>query len=577
MALDTDASRLRLALRDLVALSSIPAVWVGKAPGTVGAEFVDMLVDSLHLDFAFVRLCSPNGGAAVEVRRGNAWHAFPQWLQQYLEVNGRLSQREIVRTIDDGMQGSCGIVIPIGIDAEGGLVAAASSRPDFPSEIDGLLLSVAANHAATAFRMARLVDGHRRAEAALRESEQELRKARDELETKVAERTAELQRSEAYLAEAQRLSHVGSFGWDVCSGKLFWSAETYRIFECDPADPLTVAVLFRKIHPQDRVRVQQTIDCAVQEKADLDFEYRLLMPGERLKSVHVVGHPVFDESGNLVEFAGTVMDVTERRRAEDERQALAHANRITTMGQLTASIAHEINQPIAAMVIDGDSGLRWLDKQPPDLEEIRAIFGRIVKVGTQAGDVIGRIRALIAKAPPRKDRLDINNTISDVISVTRTEMQRNGVSLQIKLAPDLPLVQGDRVQLQQVMLNLILNAIQAMGGVRDGTRELLICTGKAEPAGVIVAVQDTGPGLDPEALHRLFEAFYTTKPDGMGMGLAICRSIIEDHGGRVRASANRPRGAVFEFALPTDQGQTAVPELAGQMSAWATLLRVELP
>ena len=223
-----------------MALSAVPAAWVGREPPAIAAGLADVLVNSLYLDFAFVRLCDPNGGAAVEIARGSAWHAFPEWLQHYLAANGRLSRREIVRDIGGGTQGGRGIVIPVGVDAEGGLVAAACDRADFPTEIDQLLLSVAANHAATAFRTARLVDDHRRAEEALRESERQLRKARDELETKVAERTAELQRSEAYLAEAQRLSHTGSFGWDISSGKLYWSEETFRIFECDRADQPTV-------------------------------------------------------------------------------------------------------------------------------------------------------------------------------------------------------------------------------------------------------------------------------------------------------------------------------------------------
>ena len=246
MGFEADDLRLRTALRDLVALSAVPAAWVGRDPPAIAADLTDVLVRSLYLDFAFVRLCDPNGGAAVEIVRGSAWPAFPEWLRQYLSVNGRLSRREIVRGIGDGAQGGSGIVIPVGVDAEGGLVAAASDRADFPSEIDQLLLSVAANHAATAFRMARLVDDHRRAEEALRESEQQLRKARDELETKVAERTAELQRSEAYLAEAQRLSHTGSFGWDVPSGKLYWSEETFRIFECDRAEQPTVELVIQR-------------------------------------------------------------------------------------------------------------------------------------------------------------------------------------------------------------------------------------------------------------------------------------------------------------------------------------------
>jgi C4-dicarboxylate-specific signal transduction histidine kinase len=551
MGFEADALRLRTALRDLVALSTVPAAWVGREPPAVAAGLVDVLVNSLYLDFAFVRLSDPNGGAAVEIARGSAWQAFTDWLQHHLAVNGRLARREIVRDIGSGAQRCRGIVIPIGVNAEGGLVAAAAcDRADFPTEIDQLLLSVAANHAATAFRTARLIDAHRRAEEAVRESERQLRKARDELETKVAERTAELRRSEAYLAKAQTLSHTGSLGWDVSSGKLYWSEETYRIVECDRADQPTIDLVLQRTHPHDRARVQQTIERAAQDSKDLDFEHRLLMPNGKNKTVHIVGHPVFDESGNFVEFVGAVMDVTEHRRAEEERQTLAHAHRITTTGQLTASIAHEINQPIAAVITNAQAALRWLNMQPPDPEEVRQALGRIIADGRRAGDIIGRIRALIAKAPARRDRLDLNTTILEVISLTRTEMHKNGVSLRSRLAPDLPLVQGDRVQLQQVMLNLILNAVEALSGISEGSRELLISSEDGGANGVRVAVQDSGPGLTPESFEHLFDAFFTTKPSGMGMGLSICRSIIEAHGGRIWATANIPQGAAFQFALP---------------------------
>jgi len=678
---EADALRLRRALRDLVALSTIPAAWVGREPAAIVTGLADVLVNSLHLDFAFVRLCDPNGGAAVEIARGSAWQAFPEWLQYHLAVNGRLSRREIVRDIGDGAQRCCGIVIPLGVAAEGGLVAAACNDSDFPTEIDQLLLSVAANHAATAFRTARLVDEHRRAGEAIRESEQQLRKARDELETKVAERTAELQRSEAYLAEAQRLSHTGSFGWDVSSGKLYWSEETFRIFECDRADQPIVEFVLQRTHPDDRACVQQTLDHAAQERKDLDFEHRLLMPdgsvkyvfvvghaskedesgtlefvgaitditarkhaeeilrrseaylseaqrlshtgswaiipatreitywsegmfrvlgfdpagapprfeevlrrfhpddqtteyfetairkkadldagyrivhpGGEIRDIHVIGHPVFGPSGDVVEFVGTVMDVTERRRAEEERQALAHANRITTMGQLTASIAHEVNQPIAAVVTNAQAALRWLDMQPPDPEEVRQALDRIVRNGRRAGDVIGRIRALVAKAAPRNDQLDINEVILEMIALTRSELRSSGTSLQTQLAHGLPLILGDRIQLQQVMLNLIFNAVESMSGSREGSRELLIRTEQGGRGGVLVAVKDSGPGLKPESVDRLFEPFYTTKPGGMGMGLSICRSIIEAHGGRVWATTNAPEGAVLQFTLPQQGG-----------------------
>jgi PAS domain S-box-containing protein len=552
MGPEADGLRLRRALRDLVALSAVPAAWVGREPPAIAAGLADVLVNSLYLDFAFVRLCDPNGVAAVEITRGNAWREFSEWLRQYIAVNGRLARREIIRDIDGGAPGGRGIVIPIGIDAEGGLVAAACDHAEFPTEIDQLLLSVAANHAATAFRTARLIDAHRRAEAAVHEREQQLRRARDELETKVAERTAELQRSEAYLSEAQRLSHTGSWAGIPKTGEhTYWSEEAFRVLGFDPAGrPPRFEELQQRFHPDDRARTTEHFRRAIRDKAGFDVSYRIVHPGGEIREIQSIGHPVFGPTGDVVEVVGTVMDVTERRRAEEERQALAHANRITTMGQLTASIAHEVNQPISAVVTNAQAALRWLDMQPPDLQEVRQALGRIVKDGRRAGDVIGRIRALIAKAPPRKDRLDINTTILEVVALTRTEMHRNGVSLRTRLVPDLPFVQGDRVQLQQVMLNLILNAVEALSGTGGGLRELLISSEYGGPNGVRVAVRDSGPGMTPESFEHLFDAFYTTKHGGMGMGLSICRSIIEAHGGRIWATTNIPQGAAFQFALP---------------------------
>jgi C4-dicarboxylate-specific signal transduction histidine kinase len=256
-----------------------------------------------------------------------------------------------------------------------------------------------------------------------------------------------------------------------------------------------------------------------------------------------------------------VLDLNERKRAEAEarksehryreiQRELAHGNRVATMGQLTASIAHEVNQPIAATVTNAHAGLRWLRAQHPDIEEARQAFSRIVENGNRAGEVISRIRALIKKAPPRKDGVMINDAILEVVALTHGEAVKNSVSVQTQLAEGLPIIVGDRVQLQQVILNLVINAIEAMSEMNEAPRELLLITEKAEPDGVLVAVRDWGPGLAPEHLERLFEAFYTTKPDGMGMGLSICRSIIEAHGGRLWASANPAGGAAFQFTLP---------------------------
>jgi len=220
------------------------------------------------------------------------------------------------------------------------------------------------------------------------------------------------------------------------------------------------------------------------------------------------------------------------------------------MGELAASISHEIMQPIAGTLTNAAAASRWLSIQPPNLEEAREALDDVIKAGNRANDVIGRIRALIKKAPPRKDALGINELVREVIALTRGEVVKNGVSLQPQLAEGLPLIHGDRVQLQQVILNLIMNAVQAMSGVSEGSRELLIGTGKDASSGVLVAVQDSGSGLDPENSERLFDPFYTTKPSGMGLGLSICRSIVEAHGGRIWASRNAGPGATVQFTLP---------------------------
>jgi signal transduction histidine kinase len=262
-----------------------------------------------------------------------------------------------------------------------------------------------------------------------------------------------------------------------------------------------------------------------------------------------------DEIGAMAAAVQIFKDsMIERERAQAE---LAHVNRITTMGQMTASIAHEVNQPVAAIVTHAEAALRWLGAQPPDLEEARAALRGIIVDGNRAADVIRRIRTLIIKqVATRNDLLDINEAILDVIALTRSEVLRNGVSLRTLLAQDLPLVQGDRVQVQQVMLNLIVNAVQAMSAVSGRSRELLIGSGNNASTGVLVTVRDSGPGLNPESFDHVFDAFYTTKPGGMGMGLSISRSIVEAHGGQLWATANVPQGAVFQFTLPA-QGETA--------------------
>jgi len=387
----------------------------------------------------------------------------------------------------------------------------------------------------------------------------EARFAVDITERKQAEE--DLRRSQTFLVQAQEISRTGSWYWNVKTGEVRWSAEHFRIFGYDPATTEPSYIIFtERIHPEDQPLLEQTIAISVTEKRRFQVEYRIVLPDGSLRHVLSLGHPGTTESGDL-EYVGTVMDITDRKRAEMEARRserryrevqfeLAHANRIATMGQLSASIAHEINQPIAATLTNAQAALRWLSHQPPNLQEVRETLGRIVKNADRAGEVIGRIRDLITKAPSRKYCLDINEAIREVIELTTGEAVENGVSLQADLADSLPLIDGDRVQLQQVVLNLVINAIQALSADADGAREVLITTGQAAPNGVLVAIRDSGPGLTPAALERVFEPFYTTKPGGLGMGLSICQSIIAAHSGRLWATPNLPRGAIFQFAVP---------------------------
>jgi signal transduction histidine kinase len=372
--------------------------------------------------------------------------------------------------------------------------------------------------------------------------------------------TQELQRREAYLAEAQRLSQTGSWAWSPDQDIRYWSEECYRVLSFDPQGGLPrFEEFFQRIHPDDQPGFRELIQTAIREKAEWEADYRIVHPDGPVRDIHVVGHPVLSTSGHLVEFVGTVIDVTERRRAEQERARLrqleadlAHINRVSTLGEMAASLAHEVKQPIATARNNACAALNFLDRQPPDLDEVREALGCIVGDADRAGDIVDRIRDHIKKAPPRMDRFDLNKAIIEVIELARGAITNNRVSVQTCLTDGLFPVQGDRVQLQQVVLNLILNAIEAMSSVK-GPRELLIDSEQSQTNGALVAVRDSGPGIDPERLERVFEAFYTTKSGGVGMGLSICRSIIDAHGGRLWAEANEPRGAIFKFTVPAAQ------------------------
>jgi PAS domain S-box-containing protein len=375
----------------------------------------------------------------------------------------------------------------------------------------------------------------------------------DVTERKEAENA--LRQSEMYLAEAQRLSHTGSFGWRVASGKIIWSEETFRVFGYDKVPSIKHATIFQRVHPEDRARVEQTIDRASSDGKDFEHGYRLLMPDGSVKHVHATAHAVTDASGGI-EFVGAVTDVTSRKRAEaelHEAQAnLAHVTRVTALGELAASIAHEVNQPLAAVVTNAAACLRWLDRDPANLNEARATLRSIINDGNRAGEVIQRVRALVNKTTDRK-ALHINEVVNEVMSLVQHGLFSHQVALRLELAPALPPVLADRIQLQQVILNLVINGIEAMQPVTDRPRELVIRTRQDETDQVLVTVSDCGVGVAAEDVDRLFDAFFTTKSDGMGMGLSICRSIVDAHGGRLSASGNTGPGATFQFTLPLHQ------------------------
>jgi PAS domain S-box-containing protein len=850
MGSTADIKRLQSCINDLISVLALPAIWSGSESSQILGTLLDVLLTMLRLDFAYARLSDASGRPPIEVvRLGDHRNSslepqqFGQALDRWLTDDQTASRCVVPDPVGEGEVSIASF--SLGLEHEGGVLVAGSRRADFPTEVERLLLRVAANQAGIGLQEAR------------RAGEQ--KRIAEMLEQRVAERTIELtavndelRRSEAYLAEAQRLSHTGSFGWRPSSGHIVWSDETFRIFEFDPVVKPTVELILQRTHPDDRPFLQEWIDQAARDrkafnfehrlllpdgsvkflrvvghpstndesgnfefvgavsditdrkraeealrrsegylaqaqmltqsgswawnvrtdarfwsqetfrifgydpekvkptwsdilervhpedrpaivqkaksettlKEDSEFDWRIVLPDGRIKHLHSVAHPVTDESGEITEIVGTLMDVTERKRAEalrdgesgilemiardaplevtleklvrvveaqfagllcsvlllDEdgqhvrhgaapslpqpytkaidglcigpkagscgtamyrresvivadilqdplwepyrevaepyglracwatpilshsgralgsfamyyreprtpspaetralemathlasiaierklareererlRQAqadLAHINRVTTMGELTASLAHEIKQPITAAVTDAKTCLRWLGRDQPDVAEAREAAFRIIKDVTRASDIIGRIGLLFKKGASHRELLDVNEVIEGMIALLRSEAGRYSIAIHSELASALPKVMADRVQLQQVFMNLMLNGIEAMKDM--GTvGELTIKSQRDDNGQLLISVGDTGVGLQPEQVEQVFNAFFTSKPQGTGMGLPISRSIIESHGGRLWASPTLGRGATFQFTLPVE-------------------------
>ena len=364
-----------------------------------------------------------------------------------------------------------------------------------------------------------------------------------------------LRRSEAFLAEGQRLGQVGSYSWRPATDEITWSAELYRIYELEIGMPVTLELIRSRVHPEDVTLIEKMkmVDQTREGGRDFEWRYRLLMPDHSIKYMHAVAHATRDQDGQS-EYMASVQDVTARSLAEEARDKaqseLANVARVMSLGALTASIAHEVNQPLSGIITNASTCLRMLAADPPQLEGARETARRTIRDGNRMSEVIARLRALFRKKEPTTESVNLNDAVLEVIALSIVELQKNRVMLRPELADDLPLVTGDRVQLQQVILNLLRNGSDAMSTVEDRPRQLVIRTERDDGDRVRLTVQDAGIGFDPQAADRLFDPFYTTKGDGMGIGLSVSRSIIERHHGRLWATLNDGPGAAFSFSIP---------------------------
>ncbi|MCU1233007.1 MAG: hypothetical protein JWP63_974 [Candidatus Solibacter sp.] len=524
-----EIERLRRCMNDLISVQALPAIWTGLGANEIIDTLLDVLTRLLQLDFACAQVnesrYSPRIEAVVLPTGHDAAHRIHDrgklalWLKGDIPATAQVVENPIA-------PGEISIApLRMGLREEVGFVAAASRRTDFPTELEMIVLRVAANQA---------VIGMQEAPFAKRAEER-------------------LRHSEAQLAEGQRLSHSGSWGWNVSSGELVLSQETFRILGFDPEQPApTFETAMERLHPDDYEPVVRLLQSAVSERKNYEFEARLVLPDRSMRYLHCVGGPSLNSPSGL-EFVGTILDITERKRAEETlamaQAQLAHMARVTTMGELAASIAHEVNQPLAAVITNGSACLRWLGSAEPNLEEARAAVNRIVGEANRASQVVARIRAFMMNTRPSSTIVHMNDVIREVVALMRHQMMRDEVSVRCELAENLNDTHGDPIQLQQVAVNLIVNATEAMRTV-EGPRQLVLSTENRNSEEILVRVKDMGVGIDPRISEQLFMPFVSSKPGGMGMGLAISRSIVEAHGGRLWAAANADQGTTFQFSIP---------------------------
>jgi signal transduction histidine kinase len=380
------------------------------------------------------------------------------------------------------------------------------------------------------------------------------------------QRQAQLRRSEAFLAQAQRLTKTGSIWWKPATGEVAWSDETYRLLEYPLGVTPTVKLMLNRCHPDDLPLVRDTLTTAVRDGATVDFEHRLTMPSGTVKHVRVVFQSVAAD-GDAPELLGAATDITERKLADEKlrrseealgelRSELAHVARVASLGTLAASIAHEVNQPLSAITTNASTGNRMLASETPNVDGTREMIRRILRDANRASEVIKRLRALFTRKAPAMEPVNLNEATREILALSKSELDRARVVTRLELADDLPLVMGDRVQLQQVIINLLRNAVDATSGVEDRPREIVVTTARDAGDHVRMSVRDAGVGFGPHGAEKLFDNFYTTKRDGMGIGLSVSRSIIESHRGRLWAVPNDDTGVTFSFSIPRNSEES---------------------
>jgi PAS domain S-box-containing protein len=559
-----EIKRLQGCINDLISIQALPAIWSGQASSQIAGTLLDVLVRILRLDFAYVWLTTSIHGSPIEIIRlaqrrtpevqaAEVGRAFAGWL------TGDMPNGPFMAPNPIGEGNVSMAPFRLGLQDETGILVAASRRTDFPTAIELILLRAALNQAVIGLQEARLLSEQRRAadrlEQRVVERTGQLLALNEELKSEIIER----ERVEAALHEnEQRLRAI----LENSPAIIFLKDNNGCYLDCNP--PFEKLCGLRR----DQIIGKSDWELFAREQAAqfCSNDVEVLKVGRPMEFEETTRHwdgphtsivskfPLRDSEGHIYALGGIVTDITERKRAEEElhtaREELARVSRVVTVGELATSIAHEVNQPLTAVTTNADAALRWLAGATPNLEETREALVRIRRDGNRASDVIARIRMLVRKTGTEKEKLDMNEAIQETVALAQGEVRRKGVTLRTNLAGDLPLVLGDRVQLQQVVLNLIMNGMEAMSAVADRPRELDISTWKDQVDKIRVTVKDVGVGLEPPSVERVFDAFYTTKPQGIGIGLSISRSIIEAHNGRLWAARNDGPGATFQFTLP---------------------------